>query len=580
MDWDEVKQKATGLLEEKKLNKEYYERLKVELYEIEKQGANSNWCDQINAGTTWDANPKGLVLPWLLDLTQVDPIVNKIKHNWIYQTDTPDIDLDYMPFVRDIIKDFATKQYIHVCSVGSWVTYKPKSALQDVTRAYGGNLKIVVELTTNLPEEFDDLTLIDHKKLQEDLHNPDPKIQQEAHQEIARYQPFYDFAIANPKVVDMAYRLVGKIRAQGTHSGGIIIADRPIDDIVPMSYLHGNWTSQWTEGRKTQLSKFGLVKFDILGVKTIYYIWQAGNLIKKNYNIEIDWSNIDPVSDPPRAGEQILPDGTRIPILFNDPEALKQCNDLKTDSVFQIETPIQKRIIQDGKVKSFNDLVIYNAMGRPGPMSELKHFVENRDDVTQKWKEELDPRIVDILRETSGILCYQEQLSATWMSLAGFTVPEAEAARKIISKKWVEKLPQVEKQWIEGATKTIGKEAAEHFWELMRTFGRYAFNKCLSEDSIVEDSISGIQGKICDIKPGFHLKGFDLDLNEYFDDEVVGLIESGEQDVYEVEFDNGVKVECTLDHKFLCKDMSYRTVKEIVEHEYELQSYDNIRCES
>ena len=572
MNWDEVKQKATGLLEERKLGKEYHERLKAELYEIEKQGANSNWCDLINAGITWDVNPKGLVLPWILALTPIDPIASKIKHNWIYQTDFPDVDLDFLPLARDTIKEFAAVQYTYVCSVGNWITYKPKSALQDVTRAFGGNVKTIVELTTALPEEFDDLTLEDHQKFRDDLHNPDPKIQQEAHQEIARYKSFYDFEIANKRIVDMAYRLVGKIRAQGTHAGGIIIADRPIENIVPMSYLNGNWTSQWTEGRKTQLSKFGLVKFDILGVKTIYYVWQAGNLIKKIHGVDIDWNSMDPVSDPPCAGEQIMPDGTHVPILFNDPEALQRCNELKTDSVFQIETPIQKRIIQDGKVKTFWDLIVYNAMGRPGPIDEIPKYIENRDDERQSWKEGEDERIIDILNDTFGIICYQEQLQQTWMRLARFTVPEAETARKIISKKWLEKLPQVEKQWMEGATKIIGKEAAEQWWSKMVSFGRYAFNKCIAEGTLAEDVISHQIIPIERLFKGFRLLSYDPKAKSYQPDEVADLIKCGEQDVYEVEFDNGTKEQVTLEHKFLCADDEYHTVSEIMEKQLEVIS--------
>jgi DNA polymerase III alpha subunit len=377
---------------------------------------------------------------------------------------------------RATIKEFAAKEYIYVCSVGNWNTYKPKSALQDVARATGQDLKEVMGLTTSLPDDFDEMTLEDHAKLKANLENPDQNIREEAQRDISKYKYFYEFQKSHPDLVDLAFRLVGKIRAQGTHAGGVIIADRPIDKIIPLSLLGGTWTSQWTEGKKTQLSKFGLVKFDILGLKTIYYIWQAGNLIKRSLGIDIDWSMMDPTTDPPYVGHETLKDGRTRPILLNDILALKMANDLKTDSVFQIETPIQKGLIKSGGIRSFWDLVAFNAMGRPGPIEQCAEYIRRRDDEKQSWKISEDPRIVKILESTFGILCYQEQLTSLWTTLAGFTIPEAEAARKVIAKKWTEKLSEIEIKWKKGAVKTLGKEKTDQLWALQVSFGQYAFN--------------------------------------------------------------------------------------------------------
>ena len=480
MDWQELVSKAETTFTERKLSGEYRKRLDDELYEIVKQGANGYWLEQNENKKTWDKNPNGLVLPWLLGMTPVDPIEGKISHLWVYQTDFPDIDSDFEPDAREIVKEHAAKAYKYVCSVGNWVTYKPKSAIQDVTRALGGDLRAAMLLTTALPDEFDDETLEKLNGYVTKAKSSDPKESAEARQELGRYAAFYDYKQANPEVVDIAFRLVGKIKTQSTHAGGLIIADRPIEELVPMSLIKSkkvsNWTSQWTEGRKTQLSKFGLVKFDILGVKTIQYIHQASDLIKSQRGIIIKWDTMDPVADPPIAGREILPDGTERPILFNDPVSLQQCNEQKTDSVFQIETPIQKNMIAKGKVKTFWDLIAYNALGRPGPMDMIPDYIDGRDGKID-WKKGVYERIIEILKETFGVICYQEQLQAIWMQLAGFTLPEAEVARKIISKKWVEKLPIIEAQWKKGATKVLGEEETNRWWEKMVAFGRYCFNK-------------------------------------------------------------------------------------------------------
>jgi DNA polymerase-3 subunit alpha len=480
MDWEQLKKKAVIDCVYKKLSTEYIDRIKFEVREIEKQGLNQYWVDAFVENKKWDVNPNGLVFPWILGMTPIDPIRDNIKHNISYQTDFPDIDLDFLPLARATIKEFASKKYGHVCSVGNWNTYKPKSALQDVARVTNQDLKEVMKLTTSLPDEFDDLTLDDHDKIFKNLKDPDAKVRQEAHMEHEKYRAFYEFKEKYPDLCDTAFRLVGKIKSQGTHAGGVIIADRPIEDIVPLSFTSGNWVSQWTEGKSTQLSKFGLVKYDILGLKTIFYIWQCGETIKRERGISIDWSRMDPTADPPRAGFEIHPDGSEKIILLNDPDALKMCNDLRTESVFQIETPIQKGIIQKGKVQDFWDLVVYNALGRPGPMDMIPHYIKRRDDKTLSWKKNVDERITKILSETYNVIVYQEQLQAMWIRLANFSVPEAEAARKIIAKKWKDKLPQVEKKWKDGATKQLGEQSADDWWKLMIDFGRYAFNRAHS----------------------------------------------------------------------------------------------------
>ena len=277
------------------------------------------------------------------------------------------------------------------------MTYKPKSALQDVVRALGGDLGEITKITTMLPKEFDDITVEDHRETREKLADSDPKVRAEAYKEASRYPQFYEYWEKNPNIVETAFKLIGKIRTQGTHAGGLIIADRPIDDLVPFSFLSGNWTSQWTEGRRLQLSKFGLVKFDILGIKTVYYVYRTGQLVKQTRGIDIDWTEMNPIADPPFLGHETHPDGVRKIILMNDPLALQRCNELKTDSVFQIESAIQKGIIRDGGVRSFWDLVVYNALGRPGPIDCCaKGSLINTSNGYCKI-EKLDPKVDKVL---------------------------------------------------------------------------------------------------------------------------------------------------------------------------------------
>lgn len=462
--WSELESKV--LEGSDHLSDEYKSRLKVELKEIGKQGANDYWVDLYNSGKSFDENSNGLVLPFILGLTKDDPIKSGREHVWERQPDMPDIDVDFLPISRPEIKKYIAETYGHdyICSVGNWITYKLKSAIQDVCRAFGGDVREAMNLTSSLPDDFDDMEFDDLQRIQDDEAGAD------------KYKTFFDYYRENKEIVDMAFRLVGMIRAQGTHAGGVIISNHKLDDLIPMSITKAdgaNLTSQWTEGKNTQLSKFGLIKFDLLGLKTMYYIWRCCGLIKENRNIEIDWSDMDPDSN--RLG-WIINGEDKEPIMMDDPKSVDMINRLSTESIFQHETSLQKSIIEDGKVKGFWDLVAYSSLGRPGPMDMIPSYIKRRDG-KENWRSSEDETVAKILDETHGVITFQEQLTGIWRELADFTVPQAEESRKIISKKWLDKLPKVKQRWMDGASKKIGEKAAKRWWKMMNSFGRYAFNK-------------------------------------------------------------------------------------------------------
>jgi len=417
---------------------EYVDRLEKERSEIEKQGAEQYWIDLLKSGTTFSTNKNGLVLPFVLRITDVDPIKDKVPHLIKRDPDMPDIDLDFLPEAREVIKSYARKRFGEdkVCSVGSWTTYNPKSAHQDVARAKGQSVDPVIKLTTQLPDDFDS--------------TEDP---QKACEEFADYKKFYD---VHKDICDPAFKLVGKIKTQGRHAGGLIISSVPLWDHLPMAKMKDHWTSEWTEGmRSVQLSKFGFVKYDILGLKTMRYIWLAERYIKEVHGVEIDWKEIG----------------------YANEKALNLANSLHTDSIFQFDTDSMKSIISKGGVKSFNDLLIYNAMGRPGPMPMIDEYVHRRDDPGQTWRTEEHPRIVEMFEDTLAVCVFQEQLTQYWTDICGFTVPEAEKARKIIAKKWVDQLPAIKAKAFEGAKRVLGEKWAKTWNDRIETFGRYAFNR-------------------------------------------------------------------------------------------------------
>ena len=382
-----------------------------------------------------------------------------------------------------MIKEYISKKYgaEHVCSVGLWQSYNLRLAMQDAARALGKDKSPVYTITKALPEDFDE-------RPQEDVVNaitapPDEvKLKNPELAELSNYYKTEDGKL----VVDAAMKMVGLLKTQGKHAAGIIISNTNLFDTIPMSRLGGLWTSQWTEGYSPQLSKFGLVKWDVLGLKTMSYIWKCVQLVKasgKDLLLPVCkvCSGTGLGKNPDPYGDKCLEcaglGATLEGVDFADAKALKLANDLQTESVFQFETDLAKSILKKGGVKSFNDLLIYTTLGRPGPLPLIDEYIKRRDDESEEWRKEEHELVVGLFQDTFALVCFQEQLSAFWTEICGFTVPEAEAARKAVAKKWGEQLEKVMKKAEVGATKKIGREEAIKWNKRIETFGRYAFNR-------------------------------------------------------------------------------------------------------
>jgi len=544
--WEELKELANGELDGRSLDETYAKRLKFEFKEIEKQGATTYWLNLYNDKKRFGSNPNSLVLPWLLGMAEGDPISGRddeilctvkaaevvkyrerngvVPPDFVKDPDMPDIDLDCLPEARDPIKTYAAEKYGMgitdgygpVCSVGTWQTYKFKSSVIDVCVATGMVDKAeAYELTTKLPDDVDDLKDGGYSNCKgriktdgEDKecgtsHNEVrcPNCQSEATDGptigklIAEYEQLASFTAKYPDVIDYAVQIIGRVRNMGMHAGALIIADRTLFGNIPLAKSNnkGYWVSMWSEGRNTQLSKFGYIKWDILGLKTLKYIFECCRLIEQNRGITFGerkesesehgqelppamtgWDDINPNLN--RAGHFFDSEGNKHYISLNDEDALRLANEQKTDGIFQFDTDLAKSILANG-VRNFEDLMLFNAMGHPGPMASIPEAVENRDGGSDSWKNRLHPKILDVLKDTYGVIVYQEQLQAIWQRVAGFTAPQAQEARKAVAKKWVHKLKPIREHWIVGASRVLGQKESENWWTKMETFGRYAFNR-------------------------------------------------------------------------------------------------------
>ena len=629
----------------------YQQRLKFELQEIKKQGAEGYWANLINDQAKYKTNPAKLVLPWLFNMVEEDPIatvedISDITTTSKYadiiayhkehskypvgiklDTDKPDIDIDFLPESKPLIESYAVQKYSadstddfgKVCGVSSWTTYKFKSALADVAKAHRGmdnwpQSFDVERLTKEFPNDVDDMKEGGFGFCRGSIIDPVTKSKvacKNTFREskcpkcggtdtetptlgklIEEIKPLADLNAKYPKLIDIASRLVGKIQGQGKHAGAVIISNEQLYGNLPLyRRSEGDWMSLWTEGRITQLSKYGFIKWDILGLLNLQYIYECCKAIHRNHGISfgenlLELFDTDPTDD--RLGWYIKPTGERVKISLNDPGALSIINSVRTDGIFQFDTPVAQNILKQcnslsngNAVRTINDLLSINALGHPGPMAMIPDFIKNREDTARTWEKNVTPEFMKVIGDTYNCIVFQEQLAALWQNIANFTSVQAQESRKAVAKKWVDKLRPIEEMWMVGAGRSIGQEEAAEWWSKMVTFGRYAFNKCLDKDTPITDLATN---ETKTVESWFNspvlpqaIKSVDA-YNNIVSDRCVVIHDTGVQEVFEVEFDNGQVERVTLQHKFKCADGQYHTVQEIFNQGLDVISLDDDRC--
>ena len=543
--------------------------------------------------------------------------IGRVPKDIKLDSDKPDIDIDCLPAARDEIKAYASQRFgdDKVASVGTWTTFQFKNALGEVYGALNldesevdyqyNHLGLRKEpgkhlgnaLTVNLPEDVNELRKegkgvckgqvivdgvtkdceFDHAELvcpKCGASETDTPTLPQLLKDYDLLNNFYHLSEDHKRVVHLASRLIGCVRTTGKHAGAIIIADRELYGNVPMLYdsKAKQWVSLWTEGRNTQLSKFGYNKWDILGLKTLLYIYVCCGMIEENHGVSfgkglVGLEQNDPTLD--RAGVY-WKDGEQFDIPLNDPDAIRMADQVHVSSVFQFDTDVARGILKNG-VTSFNDLLTYNALGHPGPMQMIPTYVARRDGDDTKWRDGLHPKMRQVLDDTYGVIVYQEDLAALWTNVGGFTTVEAQDARKAVAKKWKDKLKPIEEKWVTGAAPIIGEASARDWWGKMETFGRYAFNKCLDAETVLHDPIANtdhtIEERFYDECPFYlHARGN----AGWMTDQCVAIHDTGMQEVFEVTFDDGTIERVTIDHKFLCSDGEYHTVRDIVVNDLDI----------
>ena len=312
-----------------------------------------------------------------------------------------------------------------------------KNAVRDVARV----LEVPYAEADRLAKMVPDPVMGHHVKLADAIKDV-PDLKQE-----------YETNPTSKEVIDFASRLEGTIRNHGVHACGVIIAPDDLVKFLPLEVsAKGPIAAQFPMG---QVEELGLLKMDFLGLSNLSVINNALRMIRKVYHNDLDMYSVP----------------------LDDEETYKLLQRAETTGVFQLESAGMKRYLRDLKASTFEDIIAMVALYRPGPMQFIDSFIRRKhgeEEITY-----LHPGLENSLKNTYGIMIYQEQFMQISKEWCGFTGGQADTLRKAVGKKKIDLMKKVKPQFIEGAVKIGGatEEIAETFWKQLLDFANYCFNK-------------------------------------------------------------------------------------------------------
>jgi DNA polymerase-3 subunit alpha len=425
------------------------ERLDFELDVLTKTGFTSYFLivwDFIHYAKTHDipvgpgrGSAAGSLIAYVLGITDLDPL----KYGLFFERflnperiSPPDIDVDFCYNRRPEVIEYVRKKYGEksVAQIITFGTLGAKMAIRDVGRVMGLSYGEADRLTKMIP--FDPKMTLE-KALKE---SPD-------------FKRVYDEEDVARSVIDSAMTLEGVSRQAGVHAAGVVISDHDLTDYVPLTKDdHNGIVTQYS---MEPLGELGLLKMDFLGLKTLTVIQDALRLIEQT------------------TGKKITP----LEIPLDDPKAFELLSRAQNIGLFQVESPGMCKACIQIQPRVVEDIIAIGALFRPGPMEFIPLYAKRKSgEVAIEYDH---PLLEPILKETYGIIIYQEQVMQAAQILAGYTLGGADMLRRAMGKKKVEEMAKQRAIFVAGCAKTnqIGKEKADQLFDVLDKFAGYGFNK-------------------------------------------------------------------------------------------------------
>ncbi len=385
----------------------------------------------------------GSLVAYSLGITGIDPLQYDLFFERFLNPERvsmPDIDIDFCIRGRGDVINHVAELYGResVCQIITFGTMASRAAIKDVGRAMNLPYGDVEKIAKLVPPPFRGRNISISQAL-EDV-------------------PELLAATAADPVIDelitLALKVEGCSRHTSVHAAGVVISPQPLYEIVPVAISAKNeYTSQYPMG---DLEKVGMLKMDFLGLTTLTIIHDCLNNLREKAGVEIDWSMIP----------------------LNDEKTMQLFSQGRTDAVFQFESSGMQDICRQLKPKELEDLAALNALYRPGPIDGgmIDDFIARHRG--EKAVEYIVPEMEDILKNTYGVLVYQEQIMQIAQKLAGYTLGEADLMRRAMGKKDKAQMVPHEKKFIAGAVERGTKrEKAQEIFALMAKFADYGFNR-------------------------------------------------------------------------------------------------------
>ena len=384
----------------------------------------------------------GAIIAYAICITELDPLRYGLLFERFLNPDRismPDIDIDIQDTRRDEVVQYCAKKYgeDHVSNIVTFGTMAARMAVRDVARV----LQVPYAESDRLAKLVPPPAQGHHIPLKVSVKDD------------ADLKAAYESSPAAKQVFDFAIKLEGTIRSHGVHACGVVIAPDILVKYLPLEYAQkGVVTTQFPA---PQVEELGLLKMDFLGLSNLTIINNALRIIKKIHGVKIDIATI-PLDD--EAAYKLLQRGD-------------------TTGVFQLESAGMKRYLRDLKPTKFDDIIAMVALYRPGPMQFIDSFIKRKNG--QEEITYLHPKFEAALKQTYGILVYQEQFMQISKDFAGFTGGQADTLRKAVGKKKIDLMRKVKADFVDGAVKHSGADPklAEKFWSQLEEFANYCFNK-------------------------------------------------------------------------------------------------------
>jgi DNA polymerase III subunit alpha len=393
----------------------------------------------------------GSMVAWALLITDLDPFQYGLLFERFLNPDRvsmPDFDIDICQTRRDEVIDYVAKKYgrDEVAQIITFMVIKSKTAIKDTGRVlsdmqhgtYGfGELDALSKLIPNKDGAAEAMDL------------------EEAYDNAPEFRVEIERSAKSRALYDQSRKIEGLYRNSGAHAAGVIIGDRPLVDLIPITWDKKSG-APLTQYNMKGAEGVGLVKFDFLGLKTLSVIKMALDLIKESRGQEVDISEIP----------------------LDDASVYEMLQGGYSNGVFQFESAGMQKVLKQVKPTRIEDLIAVNALYRPGPMDQIDHYAACKNGTAEPHYPAPVDRTKPFLEETFGIMVYQEQVMRVAQEFAGYTLGGADLLRRAMGKKIAAEMDKQRKIFVEGGVARGSSEVDAHqLFDTIAKFAGYGFNK-------------------------------------------------------------------------------------------------------